>query len=464
MIEKRCHESHVATLLRDLNEALYNAYVDLIRNLDDVYEDDCGKYQKCGKTLYFFRIEDIISPKILGRIFFGFYNDPLKSSVTFAPAYSPYLDRTLTLKYWGNYHELFHRELFGNSISYVLRFDSDVISRPSGIMDFGNSSPSIINDFEIRKTLGIYWTFSLGLPYDLKNPFLGNLFLRVGDNWISISNIFHTYVTKSNGHIEYLDLNFDRKAIEREDLEPSLDQDYFSYFFIKQYNLYLEAGSPKKRETVKVVGYDSSKFKDIGVNWEHKLVLMALRKMLIQRRLDDEDVINIGNVKEISRCLNTLLQLISKESSIPMKFNVGKMLDEIVEDLGSRMNGREVKVFLKDNNDDIIFVHPALFAKAFVEKEMNEIYDSLIHNVFIDSQKRKKFLRLVGKVVTNKKPTQTHSRNNINVRNVDIIVKYHPDLKQLLGYDKLHPDESIKILDVFKYIFNSIKTLNVNKV
>jgi hypothetical protein len=264
--------------------------------------------------------------------------------------------------------------------------------------------------------------------------------------------------------MEYLDLNFDRKVIKREDLEPSLDQDYLSYFFIKQYNLYLEAGSPKKRETVKVVGYDSSKFKDIGVNWEHKLVLMALRKMLIQRRLDDEDVINIGNVKEISRCLNTLLQLISKESSIPVKFNVGKMLDEVFEGLGSRMNGREVKVFLKDNNNDIIFVHPALFAKAFVEKEMNEIYDSLIHNVFIDSQKRKKFLRLVGKAVTNKKPTQTHSRNNINVHNVDIIVKYHPDLKQLLGYDKLHYDESRKMLNVFKYIFNSIKTLNVNKV
>jgi hypothetical protein len=88
------------------------------------------------------------------------------------------------------------------------------------------------------------------------------------------------------------------------------------------------------------------------------------------------------------------------------------MLDEVVEGLGSRMNGREVKVFLKDNNN-ILFVHPALFAKAFVE--MNEIYDSLIHNVFIDSQKRKKFLRLVGKVVTNKKHTLTHSRNNINV-------------------------------------------------
>jgi len=101
MIEKRCHESHVATLLRNLNEALYNAYVDLIRNLDDVYEDDCGEYQKCGKTLYFFRIEDKISPKILGRIFFSFYNDPLKSSVTFASAYSPYLDRNPNSKILG---------------------------------------------------------------------------------------------------------------------------------------------------------------------------------------------------------------------------------------------------------------------------------------------------------------------------------------------------------------------------
>lgn len=132
----------------------------------------------------------MISPEILKRVFFGFNNDPLKSRVTFALLYSPYLDRTLTLKYWGNYHELFHRELFGGGISYVLKFDSEAKFRPSGIIDFCNSSPSIINDSEIKKILGIYLSPSNTLlPYRRYKLFVIqyiNFFHSVGMYYLNV--------------------------------------------------------------------------------------------------------------------------------------------------------------------------------------------------------------------------------------------------------------------------------------
>ncbi|WCM38410.1 hypothetical protein GO599_13795 [Sulfolobus islandicus] len=223
---KKEHEEHVKKLISDFG--LSNQYEEVKKIISKAQgKNYYSTIIPSGKYAYFFKAGKFITSTLVKRVFQNKYRKYLKNSILFIPIYLPAQDRIVTLKYWGKYKDFFKEE-----VNQVIQFTSDLTCYPSGICEYENLVDES-SDNKFRNIIGIYWTFSLSLPYDERNLLLGNTFITVGNDKLSLFKIYHTFIVKQGKDIRYLDINFSFKKCENHPLE----QDYMTFLLIKHKEL-----------------------------------------------------------------------------------------------------------------------------------------------------------------------------------------------------------------------------------
>jgi len=427
MAEKE-HEEHVKKLVSDFG--LINQYEEVKKIISKAQgKNYYSTMIPSGKYAYFFKVGKFITSTIVRRVFQNKYGKYIKNSIQFTPIYIPGQDRIVTLKYWGKYKEFFEEEE-----NQVIQFTSDLTCYPSGICEYENIV-SESSDNKLRNILGLYWTFSLSLPYEERNLLLGNTFITVGNDKLSLSKIYHTFLLKQDNDIEYLDINF----LFKKCIKCSLKQDeYLSFLLIKE----LEGINKNNKETILIPYYNKGHFKEIDML--NKLAFLILRSMYLRRSIDNLDYLNIGNYKEFRHIFYDLfnkliVNSISSTSNINVKFDIDKWLESWIksEDLEIRSNGRSIRMFIVDDVGDIIFVHPLITVSFLDNKKNAEIYDSIVNNVLGKSMKRKEFIKTLN----------TPSQNFLSLKE---------KLRKFLGYNNLQYVDVSNIINTFKSIYTSV--------
>jgi hypothetical protein len=431
---KKEFEEHVKKLLSDFG--LINQYEEVEKIISKAQGKNYYSTKiPSGKYAYFFKAGKFITPTIVRIVVQNKYGKYLKNkSILFTPIYLPGQDRIVTLTYWGKYKEFFKEEE-----NQVIQFTSDLTCYPSGRCKY-KKIDSESSDNKLRNILGLYWTFSLSLPYEERNLLFGNIFITVGNDKLSLSKIYHTFIVKQGNDIKYLDINFSFKKCEK----CSLKQDeYLSFLLIKE----LEGINKNNKEIIhnkEIIPYhDKGHFKEIDVL--NKLAFLILRSMYLRRSIDNLDYLNIGNYKEFRQIFYDLfnkliINSISSTSNINVNFDIDKWLKSWIksEDLEIRSNGRSIRMFIVDDVGDIIFVHPLITVSFLDNKKNAEIYESIVNNVLGKSMKRKEFIKTLN----------TPSQNFLSLKE---------KLRKFLDYNNLYDDGDVhKIINTFKSIYTSV--------
>ncbi|MBB5254132.1 hypothetical protein [Sulfurisphaera ohwakuensis] len=366
------HESHVQKLLA--SAGMIDYYKEFVNIISDSSINS-------GNYAYYFNISNIIGAKNIKRVFLGKYSYYLRNSVQFIPIYSPALDRIVTLKYWGKY-----KDFFQNYTDIIIQFDSILTCYPSSICEYQNPA-TYLDDPNVRKALGLYWTFSISPPYNERNPLLGNTYVIVGNDSLHIFKIYHTYVKNSKNGVEYLDINFGLKAAKN-----MIDDNYMTYFIIKD----LEIEKNNKKESIEFIPYlTKNHFNDTDIMT--RFAFLILRSMYLRKSINELDFLNLGNLDEFKQLFTEFIkkvELAMYSSNFKIKINIDNLTHLLFEDenLEFRNNGNLIPMFIIDNMGDIIFVHPLITISFLTNKKKKETYEKII-NIFKDSITRKEFLK-----------------------------------------------------------------------
>lgn len=416
-MNKKDHEEHVKKLSSDFG--LSNEYMEVKEILNK------NGYNTSGRYAYFFNAGNVTS-NIVKRVFLNDYEKYSRNDVQFIPIYIPVQDRIVTLKYWGKYKKFFSAET-----NEVIQFASDLTCYPSGICNFEELDKELRDD-EIKKALGLYWTFSLSLPYEERNLFLGNTFITVGNDELKISKIYHTFIVEQGNNFNYLDINFTLKKVQK----PK-EQNYMTFILIKSIVLEsINKNNNKYNKEIKLVPYyDKGHFNDVDIY--SRLAFLILRSMYLKKTIDNFDFLNIGNLKEFKKIFDDLFKkLIIINNNINIKFDVEELFKG--KDLEIRKNGRSIRMFIIDDKGDIIFVHPLIAISFLSDSKNSEIYEILVNNILGNSMKRKEFIKTML--------DNYSSRHHLLLENV----------RNLLGYNKLEYIELPKMIRMFKNIYTSV--------
>lgn len=428
-MDEKKHEEHVKKLISDFG--LSNQYEEVKKIISKAQgKNYYSTIIPSGKYAYFFNAGKIITSTLVKRVFQNKFRRYLKNSIQFIPIYLPAQDRIVTLKYWGKYKDFFNEE-----VNQVIQFTSDLTCYPSGICEYENLADEL-SDNKFRSIIGIYWTFSLSLPYDERNLLLGNTFITVGNDKLSLFKIYHTFIVEQGKDIRYLDINFSFKKCENHPLE----QDYMTFLLIKHKEF---GGTDKNNKETKLIPYyDKGHFREIDVL--NKLAFLILRSMYLRRRINDLDYLNIGNYKEFEREFHNLFNKlikngISSMSNINVNFDVDKWLKSWLksEDLEIRNNGRSIRMFIVDDLGDIIFVHPLITISFLSNKKNAEIYELIVNNVLGKSIVRKEFIKTLN--------TPSHNLISLKER-----------LRKFLNYNSLEYVDVSNIINTSKGIYTSV--------
>ncbi|QGA69057.1 hypothetical protein [Sulfolobus sp. E11-6] len=376
-MRENCYEHHVKTLL--LNLGLGNQYNESIIGKVKYSDNNTCPSIQSGKYGYFFNIKDIVKSKTIRRLWLNNdYNRFLSNKASFIPIYIPAQDRIMSLKYWGKYQNFFHKET-----NFNVEFTNELECHPSGICEYEDLRNEL-DDPMIKKAFGLHWTFSIGLPYIERNIFLGNIFISVGNNDILILKMYHTYVEVSGSNVKYMDINFKTQTVNNVVLE---DKDYITYFLVKVKRL-----GEFDREMIYFVPYqkDEKHYKDIEVFT--RLAFLVLRAMYLKKGIDEYDYLNIGNIKEFKEIFNSVIMKFISSHNYRMNINIDDLI--LDESLEFKKGEYSIRMFVIDDNNDIIFIHP-LITLSFLNannENMLGLYSAIVNNVMRKSKLRKEFI------------------------------------------------------------------------
>ncbi|BDB99620.1 hypothetical protein [Saccharolobus caldissimus] len=424
------HETHLIAILCDKYKEQYYEIKDKINHIDG------------GNIVYFFNIKDIVGPNIIKRIF------PWKGNVfntgMFIPIYDSRQDRIVTLKYWGKFKDFYQQEVSNKVVKYY----KSLYCYPSGICEYENKG-KVLDDMKneeeriLTEIYGTYWVSSLSLPYNESNIFRGNIYIYVGNEFLSIFKIYHTFVNIHNDEAEYLDANLNFNKIK---LYDNIDKDLITYLLIKKITIEKLSNNKCKinYEYFLTEYYNRSGRYYNKMDIKSRFVLMVLRTMYITR-FDKDDFLKIGSFQELNNYMKRISELIQKRNNSLIKINFYLADKEDIEDIFS-FNHHNIKIFVVDNKDNIVFIGPEITNIAF---EDEQLYNLLIDKIFKNDSNRKKFLQILSQFSLH----NDKFKLGVEVKN-QLTLKIKDQLSKILNYN-LGYEEIGKIINKMKNMYKS---------
>lgn len=375
------HEEHVKSLLRAAG--MMNYYEDVAKIISRyISKNPTNPTFNAGKFVYRFDIEDLIYAKVVSRVFKGKYDISLKNSVQFIPIYSPSLDRTVTLKYWGE-----HKDMYSELKNVVLEFNNDLKCMPSGICEY--STPLRIHSDELERAMGLYWLFSLHLPYNYRNPLIGNTYVVVDDNELYLFKIFHTVAVNENFGVNLSDIYFKLSDIPS---NCKIEDNYLTYLLIHTLKI---GNDGKLQQGQECIPYSKSTGRFDESDLIFRVAFLVLRTMYRRRNVQQTypDILYVGSVSEFKRLFTQVLKTVRTRSG----FNIGSEFDQRVHrlfidsELEFKNGYQAIRMFVLDKSDGIVFVHPYLTTLFLTDKGKADIINDVV-NTFTDPSARKDLL------------------------------------------------------------------------
>lgn len=383
------HEDHVKSLLKAANMIHY--YEDVVKIISTyMSKSSINVTLTAGKYVYRFDIEKQVSANVVSRVFKGKYDINLKNSVQFIPIYSPDLDRVVTLKYWGEY-----KDSYNDLKNLVIEFRENLDCKPSGICEYSRPL-STRNCEELRRSMGLYWTFSLSLPYKYRNPLLGNIYVIVDDDELILSKIFHTLAFGKNHKFSILYNDLSATASH-----CRIDSNYLTYFVIYTLKIRKNGKIEKDLECVPYLRGKESNDHFSESDFLFRIAFFILRSMYLRRKVEETypDILYIGSISEFKSLFMKVFNMLKSELSgfnINVKINFDQMIHKIFndEELKFGSKGQEIEMFVRDKEDNIIFVHPYLTTLFLTDKNRADIIKDVVTE-FKDPLTRKELLRTI---------------------------------------------------------------------
>lgn len=429
------HETHLIGILCDKYKRQYYEIRDKIKYIDG------------GNIVYFFNIKDIVSPNIIKRVFL--WKGNVFNTGMFIPIYSSGQDRIVTLKYWGKFKDFYQQEVPNK----VVKYDKRLNCYPSGICEYENRG-KVLDDIKneeeriLSEIYGTYWVSSLSLPYDESNVFRGNIYIYVGNEFLSIFKIYHTLANIYNGEGEYLDANLNFNKIK---LYNNVDKDFMTYLFINKITIEKLSDNKCKinYENFLTEYYNRNSRYYNKMDIKSRLILMVLRTMYATR-FDKDDFLKVGSFQELTNYMKRISELIQKRNNSLIEINFHLTDKEDIEDMFS-FNHYNVKILVVDNKDNIVFIGPEITYMAF---EDEQLYNLLIDKVFKNDSNRKKFLQILSQLSLH----NAKFKPSVGVKN-QLILKIKDQLSKILNYN-LGYDETVKIINKMENVYKS-RLLNI---
>jgi len=401
MADKSDHEEHVKFLLRGCNK--YEQQYNSIRD-----------YAYGGTHVYFFNLGNLVGPITVKRIFL--WKGNVFNTGMFLPIYVLTQDRIMTYKYWGQ-----HKDFFREFSNKIVKYDKSLICHSCGICDYNKShNGNVLSNDKLLDTYGTYWLFSLSLPFNENNIFRGNIYIYVGQSYLTIFKIYHTYASiDTNG--KYLDINLNFRNIN---LDNNIEKNLLTYLLVKR--IIIERTGEDKCKISNnnfLIEYNNEKggyYNKLDI--KSRIILMILRSIYVTE-LDNDDFLKICSFQEFKNIIEKFSKFIQKVNSSPIKMNIHIQSGNDIEEMFSfNYDDFKIRIFVADNRNNIIFVHPELTSIAF---ENEQLYTLLVNKILKDEIKRKKLLNLFRdntKNIVNKKEELIKIINDYNVEYKTITV------------------------------------------
>lgn len=171
---------------------------------------------------------------------------------------------------------------------------------------------------------------------------------------------------------------------------------------------------------------------------------MVLRTMYITR-FDKDDFLKIGSFQELNNYMKRISELIQKRNNSLIKINFYLADKEDIEDIFS-FNHHNIKIFVVDNKDNIVFIGPEITNIAF---EDEQLYNLLIDKIFKNDSNRKKFLQILSQFSLH----NDKFKLGVEVKN-QLTLKIKDQLSKILNYN-LGYEEIGKIINKMKNMYKS---------